>query len=132
LLAHDPYVAGFSGVAQPPETPTIDGHSVGLVGVDERKGSLGPVMLEGRFPTRPDEIALGRRSLRALDKRVGDRVDVVAGPRRTSMVVTAGLVATSSGDVLNVRLVGGLAATLDCLCCLGPARLVMMFAVLRV
>jgi hypothetical protein len=129
LLTHNPYVAGFSGLAQPPETPTIDGHSVGLVGVDERKGSLGPVMLEGRFPARPDEIALGRRSLHTLAKRVGDHVDVVAGPRRMSMHITGVFIATSAGDLLSGRLDEGAAATLDGLRRLEPDAIVTIFAV---
>ncbi len=39
-------------------------------------GKISPVMLEGRAPRRPDEIALGTRALRAFHKRVGDSIDV--------------------------------------------------------
>ncbi|HTD49288.1 MAG TPA: ABC transporter permease, partial [Acidimicrobiia bacterium] len=129
LLAHDRYVNGFTGIAQPPETPTIDGHSVGLVGVDEREGSLGPPMLEGRFPTGPDEIAFGRGSLDALRKRVGDRVEVVAGPRRVSMHVTGVFIALSAGDLFSSRLDEGGGVTLDGLRRLEPDVMVTMFPV---
>ena len=36
-------------------------------------------MLEGHWPTAPDEIAMGRESLRLLGLQVGDRVDATGG-----------------------------------------------------
>src|SRR5262249_34944470 len=60
LLTRNHDVAAFSAIATPPETPAIDGHNTGLVGVDEMQGNLEPRILAGRFARRPDEIVLGR------------------------------------------------------------------------
>lgn len=52
----------------------IDGRGVSGVGLDGIKGDAVPTVLEGRAPVRPDEIALGTRTLRALGRAIGDTV----------------------------------------------------------
>jgi hypothetical protein len=54
----------------------IDGEAVDGFGMDTVAGELSPVILEGRAPTGPAEIALGTKTLRAIDADLGDTVDV--------------------------------------------------------
>jgi hypothetical protein len=129
VLANNPYIGGFSSVASPPETPTIDGHSVGLTGIEQRKGDVAPVILQGRFVRTPDEIVLGRRSLRALGKHIGDRVTVVAGSRRVSLQITGVMLSLSAGSVFNGRLDEGAVVTLAGLKRLEPQAFVTFFVV---
>jgi hypothetical protein len=129
LLAHDPYVAGYAGLATPAETPMIDGHSIGLVGVDVRKGIGGPTILAGRDPAAPDEMVLGRRSLDEIHKRVGDDVEVVAGTKRATMRITGVMLNASAGDVFTGRFDQGAATTLAGLRRLEPDSIVVLFAV---
>jgi hypothetical protein len=129
LLAHDPYVASYAALATPAETPMIDGHSIGLVGIEVRKGSGGPTILEGRGLSAPDEIVLGRRSLNEIHKRVGDKVEVVAGTKRASMRITGVMLNVSAGDVFTGRFDEGGATTLTGLRRLEPDAIVVLFAV---
>jgi Na+-transporting methylmalonyl-CoA/oxaloacetate decarboxylase gamma subunit len=129
LLARDPYVADYAGLAAPAETPTIDGKRIGLVGIDVRKGSTGPTILDGRDPSAPDEIVLGRRSLHVIHKNVGDEVQVVAGPKRLSMRITGVMLNVSAGDVFTGRFDEGGATTLAGLRRLEPDSPVVLFAV---
>jgi hypothetical protein len=59
----------------------VDGRSITLIAIEERRGSLPPMVIGGREPLRPDEIALGSITLRSLGKRVGDTVALAAGQR---------------------------------------------------
>jgi hypothetical protein len=79
LLA-DPDVAAVAGMLGQQDA-TIDGRSVPVLAIEERKGSLPPAVIEGREPLRPDEIALGSTTLKHLGRRVGDTVTVAAGDR---------------------------------------------------
>ena len=55
----------------PPDTPTINGQAIPIVGVKQEVGHLGPPVLDGRFVQSADEIALGSRTLRQLHAHVG-------------------------------------------------------------
>jgi ABC-type lipoprotein release transport system permease subunit len=112
-LAPDPSVAGVASIAAPPEVPTIDGHAIGLAGFSQDKGALTPVMLDGAPPRSDDDIALGRASLRALHKRVGDRVDLVAGGHHISMRITGVVLQVSAGDTFAGKLDEGAIVTLS-------------------
>lgn len=129
LLARNPYVAGFSALASPPDTPTINGVSVGLAGVDARKGSIEPVMLDGRTPRSPNEIVLARATMRRLHVRIGDVVSVVAGGKRASFRITGVLLATSAGSFFSGRLDEGGGVTLPGLRRVEPSAIVTMFLV---
>jgi ABC-type lipoprotein release transport system permease subunit len=129
VLARNRFVGGFSSIASPPETPTIDGHSVFLAGIEQRKGDVAPVILQGRFVRAPDEIVLGHRSLRALGKHLGDQVTVVAGPRRVTMRITGVMLGLSAGSVFNGRLDEGGTVTLAGLKRLEPQAFVTFFVV---
>jgi ABC-type antimicrobial peptide transport system permease subunit len=129
LLARNPYVAGFSALASPPETPTINGVSVGLAGVDARKGRLEPVMLDGRVPQSPNEIVLARATMRRSHVRIGDVVSVVAGARHASFRITGVMLAISAGSFFSGRLDEGGGVTLQGLRRVEPSAIVTMFLV---
>jgi ABC-type lipoprotein release transport system permease subunit len=121
-LLHDPEIADIASIAAPPETPKIDGQNVGIAGFAEEKGTVTPVMLEGEAPHAADEIAIGRASLRALHKHLGDRVDVVAGGQHASMRVTGVMLNLSAGSTFDGKLDEGAAVTLAALQRLEPPR----------
>jgi FtsX-like permease family len=87
-LQRNPEVAAMAALIGVMDA-SVDGRFVGVMAMDERKGSLPPTVIEGREPLRPDEIALGSITLRSLGKRVGDTVTVAANerpPRRLRVV----------------------------------------------
>jgi hypothetical protein len=74
LLAH-PAVGGVAG-AQFGEV-SIAGNEVPALGIDQLGGTtVFPTVLDGRPPNRPDEIALGTKTLRRAHRRVGDAVTI--------------------------------------------------------
>jgi hypothetical protein len=79
LLAN-PEVAAVAALLGQSEV-TVDGRLVPILAIEERKGALAPVVIEGREPLRPDEIALGSLTLRSLGRRVGDTVTLAAERR---------------------------------------------------
>jgi predicted lysophospholipase L1 biosynthesis ABC-type transport system permease subunit len=111
-LRHDRAIADVASIAAPPETPSIDGHSVGIAGFAEAKGAVTPIMLAGRAPDAADEIGLGRATLGTLHKRLNDRVDVVAGGRHVSMQITGEILQLSAGDTFTGKLDEGGVVTL--------------------
>jgi putative ABC transport system permease protein len=52
----------------------LDGEAVRVVAMDDIKGRIGPVILEGRAPEQIDEIVLASKTLQALGAHVGDSV----------------------------------------------------------
>jgi hypothetical protein len=79
-LLDTPEVATVAGLMGQLDV-VVDGRSVPVLAMEERKGSLPPAMIEGREPLRPDEVALGSTTLRRLGRRPGDTVSVVVGDR---------------------------------------------------
>ena len=67
-----PGVVGAMALSQ--ASASIRGDDVDLVGVDPLRGGLLPVVLAGRFPASPDEVALGELTARSLHVHVGDEV----------------------------------------------------------
>jgi len=51
--------------------------TVRLIGVEHVQGDLAPVLLAGRLPAGPDEVALGRVTARQLHLNVGDELALV-------------------------------------------------------
>jgi FtsX-like permease family len=96
-LAGNPAVAAYRGLVTGVGS-FVDGRSVPLLSFAPGKGSLGPAVVEGREPTRPDEVALGATTMRALGKRIGDTVEVsgVGEPQRLQVI---GRVIVNAGDV---------------------------------
>ena len=88
-LDHDVDVAGYAGQLGGVFVP-IDGRSTPVTVLDPHGAVAGPIVLEGRAPTAADEIAVGRQTLAALHKHVGDLV-AVSSPQ---------------GQVVQLRIVG--------------------------
>jgi hypothetical protein len=128
-LANNRDVAAFASIAAPPETPTIDGRSIGLAGVGELQGTVEPLMLDGQFATAPDEIVLGRRSLTALHKHIGDLVTIHAGPRHITARIVGTALMLSAGSDFSSRLDEGAIIPLAGLKQLEPDAFVTVFFV---
>lgn len=60
----------------------VNGEVVGVMSMEP--GPVGPVVLDGRTPRAPDEVALGSRTLIALGRGIGDRVSVTIQGGTTS------------------------------------------------
>jgi hypothetical protein len=99
-LAGNPAVAAYRGLVTG-VGPLVEGRSVPVLSFMPGKGSLGPAVVEGREPTRPDEVALGATTMRTLGKRIGDTVKIsgVGEPQRLRVV---GRVVVSQGDASGV------------------------------
>jgi ABC-type lipoprotein release transport system permease subunit len=75
LLRDNPNVAAFSSEMR--AGLVLDAHyGVNALGLDRVVGDVGPPILEGTTPRAAGQIALGTKALKALHKRVGDRVRV--------------------------------------------------------
>ena len=61
-LLGDPKVAAVAGMLGQTDV-SVDGQPVPVLAMEERKGSLPPMVIEGREPLRPDEIVLGSTTL---------------------------------------------------------------------
>lgn len=85
-LDRNPDVVAYAG--EVPNEVTIDGQRVWVVVVVDGKGDLSPLVVEGRAPTGPDEIALGGRVMDRLGVAVGDTVEVslAGGPVEMDVV----------------------------------------------
>jgi putative ABC transport system permease protein len=75
LLRSDAFVGSFSSTAFA-SLRLERGYPVTALGMDPI-GLIQPPMLEGRAPNGPDEIALGTKALRTVNKHVGDTVRVL-------------------------------------------------------
>jgi hypothetical protein len=75
-LAASPLVAEFSQVSV--KTTTFNGRDLETLGIEPIKGSVHTVVLEGRFPTAADEVALAARTFREARVKMGDRVTLPA------------------------------------------------------
>src|SRR5205807_1179038 len=74
ILQKDRDIAEFS--AGGGSTVQIRGRPLNILGEDQLKGAIEPIIVEGRAPKAVDELALGTRALRAIHARVGDVVTV--------------------------------------------------------
>ena len=95
-LAADPAVAAYRG-AMSGIGPLLEGRPVTVLSFASGKGSLGPVVVEGRGPAQPDEVALGTVTMRTLGRRIGDTVEIrgAGEPQRLRIV---GRVVVNLGD----------------------------------
>lgn len=86
-----------SSVPVSPDTLAIDGRVIGVVGVDPIEGDLLPTLLSGTQPDQPGEVALGRRTLDAIDRQVGDEVELsVPGGSSRRAVITGEVIIPAS------------------------------------
>jgi MacB-like periplasmic core domain/FtsX-like permease family len=72
ILADDPGVEAFARAGG--TAVGAEGHRIGVIGVDPGQGITPAPILDGRAPHGPREAALGRRTLEALGRDVGDTV----------------------------------------------------------
>jgi hypothetical protein len=81
----------------------VDGHPVSALAIQSLRGSIGPTVVAGRAPRTASEIALGRVTLRAIHKGIGERVTVDAetGERRTYTIVGRIVLPTLSPESLQ-------------------------------
>lgn len=98
-LAADPDVRRASALHA--DELSIDGTRVPVVAYRDSDAPVGRTIAQGRAPSRPDEIALGRASLDALGVAIGDQVTVATtdGPVTATVVGRAVLpaIGTYSG-----------------------------------
>jgi len=86
-LAHPPALPGVRDLALVSRFPaTVRHKDVPLYALDELRGSVRFVVLDGRQPMGDDEIMLGARSAKALGLGVGDTVQVDTGGPRLRVV----------------------------------------------
>ena len=99
ILSAEPAVTQWAGGNYGPLI--IDGRVVAAIGIDPLHGRGFLTILAGRAPSGPGEIALGTQTMRAIDRRLGQTVSVVANggkPRTMRIVGTAVLPAFSRGS----------------------------------
>lgn len=67
---------------------TVAGLTIPAIGIDPIRGTVAPRVEAGRLPRNTREIALGARTMRALDAHLGDNVDATIGdkPARLQIV----------------------------------------------
>ena len=75
----------------------IDGRPVPAWGVTQARGTITPALLEGRAPAGRGEVALGSKTLQALDKKVGDSVTVSGRDRHLRYRIVGRTVLPSLG-----------------------------------
>jgi FtsX-like permease family len=95
-LAANPAVIAYRG-ALTGLGPLVDGRPTTVLAFGPGKGTLGPVVVEGREPTGPDEIALGATTMRTLGRRIGDTVEV-SGAGEPQPLRVVGRVVVNLGD----------------------------------
>jgi hypothetical protein len=126
LLAADRYVGAFSAVAL--TDGTIDGHAIGIAGVQPIKGSIHPRVVQGRSPRTANEIAVGGDVLERLHKDIGQSVMVQVEHHRTKMRIVGESLQPTAGDV-STQLAGGGVTTLAALKRMQPDAAAFQFAV---
>ncbi|MCA1832997.1 MAG: FtsX-like permease family protein [Actinomycetota bacterium] len=97
VLAQQPYVGSFSGVAT--FAVDVNGLDTNAVGMDTSHGSILPPATPGRMPTSPDEIAVQRPVLDRLHKHVGDAVQITGPKGSLSARIVGEVVAEIGGGV---------------------------------
>lgn len=89
-LEGNPDVGTYRGYGTGPVL--VDGHEVNSLVLGPGDPHLGPPVLEGRLPVTSDEVAVGRDTLAAFDKSIGDSV--------------AAQIPGARGDARTFRIVG--------------------------
>lgn len=60
---------------------TVDGAAVAMFAFDDLRGTVRPVVLDGRGPVAPGEVALGGQTIDRIGAHLGDRVTIRAADR---------------------------------------------------
>jgi len=72
-------------------TLQVDGRTTEGVAMESTKGNVAPVIVDGRAPVGPDEIAIGPALARELDLEVGSTVELGGGAATRSATVVGEL-----------------------------------------
>jgi ABC-type lipoprotein release transport system permease subunit len=76
----------------------IDGRPVSVMGFRSLRGTVDPAIVEGRAPRGPDEIALGKVTLDAIGKDIGDTVQAKGPDHSRQYTVVGRVVLPSVGE----------------------------------
>jgi ABC-type antimicrobial peptide transport system permease subunit len=93
VLARQPGLAGYA-IGNYGQV-TVGGRIVPAIGVAPVRGRGFVTLLAGRPPAGPDQIAFGARTLRALHRRVGQRIQVLVNGKQRNMRITGTAVLAS-------------------------------------
>jgi hypothetical protein len=97
-IVHKEYV-GAAADAVWARAIDVNGVSTPTFGSEKLKGDLDLVVVEGRAPAAPDEIAFAPTTMKRLDLRIGDEVTLGPDDDHTAVVVGAALLpATAHTD----------------------------------
>jgi hypothetical protein len=91
----------------------IDGRPVQSWGIRQLRGTIQPTIVRGRAAAAPNEIALGKTTLDAIGKDVGDRVDVRAPAKSGEFVVVGQVLLPSPPSMEPQPLADAAALTVD-------------------
>ena len=113
-LQSDPAVEDVAGVDTPPVL--LDGRiRFDVIALDQKKGLLDPIVLDGRAPRQPNEIALGVKTLRDAHAHIGSTVRLlitaITGSRDIPFTVVGTVVIPPNSD--SARLGSGAVITYD-------------------
>jgi ABC-type lipoprotein release transport system permease subunit len=78
-LERDRFVEAYAGGTI--NEVSVDGTRVGVLALEQPKGSIGPSLIEGRPPAAADEVVLSPKTLGKIDADVGDIVPIAVGKR---------------------------------------------------
>lgn len=133
LLSRNSDVAGFTAVSLSTSNVVFTGRPAkeadGLFGIRPVKGQVLPPFTKGHAPRTSDEVAFGATTLRELDLRVGDRIEVTNGNTHRRMYISGQMVLTPSVVNNQVPLGHGALMTLGGLRSLGASAPVNVFLI---
>jgi hypothetical protein len=127
LLEGNPLIAGYSLLTFAAGPVRINGVPLTIISVDPLKGAVSPRILAGREPHRATEIALGQATLRRLNRRLGDVVELTGDQGRRRHLRIVGEVLLPGGLVGTMAT--GAETTLDGLRLIQPNAVPHQFAV---
>ncbi len=73
-LLKEPGISAVAGVCYGGDNIELDGHATSGWGFASLRGRIDPEIVAGRAPSGPREVGLGRATMRALGKHIGDTV----------------------------------------------------------
>ena len=81
---------------------SVSGARVDALALDQVRGRVDPILLEGRAPRADDEIALGTATMRDLGIETGDDVEAGVGAASTTLRVVGRAVFPNLGDAAQL------------------------------
>jgi hypothetical protein len=96
-MTADPAYEAVAAVCQ--TNVEIEGRPTTAWGITPLKGGIEPTIASGRAPRADDEVALGRSTMRAVGKQIGERVNVQSEHTTLSALVVGQVVLPSPGGL---------------------------------